>query len=136
MRSYYLILEVIPVGFWLFAYYCEKRHSNYPNTSKGYPSRRIKKSRQGWEVGNQIMAQSIKSATTVMMLLNVIFFFMNVVNYGFATILNGLIITIGIISGEKQLRQCINEKGILISSPKLKPARINFLKRLKRDKNM
>lgn len=132
MRSYYLVLELLPVCGFAFAYYCEKRHTNYPNTSKGYPSKRIKKSRQGWEVGNQIMAQSIKSVTTVMMLLNVIFFFMNVLNYGFATLLNVVMLGLGIYSGEKQLRTCINEKGIVVSTPKVKVKRVIFPKLIRK----
>lgn len=53
MRNYYLVLELLPVCGFIYAHYCEKHHSNYPNTSKGYPNKRIKKSRQGWEVGNK-----------------------------------------------------------------------------------
>ena len=123
MRNYYLVLELLPVCGFIYAHYCEKHHSNYPNTSKGYPNKRIKKSRQGWEVGNQIMAQAIKSVTTIMILLKVIFFFMNVLNYGFATLLNLLMIGIGIYTGEKQLRVCINEKGIVMATPKVKVKR-------------
>ena len=110
MRNYYLVLELLPVCGFIYAHYCEKHHSNYPNTSKGYPNKRIKKSRQGWEVGNQIMAQAIKSVTTIMILLN-------------ATLINLLMIGIGIYTGEKQLRVCINEKGIVMATPKVKVKR-------------
>ena len=69
------------------------------------------------------MSKSIKTSASLMILLNLIFFFLEVVNFGFAIFLNCFIIGIGFISGELKLRQLIDDRGRVnqtISLPKQK----------------
>lgn len=128
MRNYYLVLEILPVLTWSYGHYLQKKYSRYPEMSHGYPSARIKRSRQAWELGNRIMAKSIKSAATMMILLNVIFFFLNITNYSFATVLNFFVILVGAIAGELKLRQLIDEKGNVIKTTKEGKQKISFKK--------
>lgn len=128
MRNYYLLLEVLPVLTWAYGHYLQKKYTRYPEMSHGYPSPRIKRSRQAWELGNQLMAKSIKSAAMMMILVNVIFFFLNITNYGFATALNFFVILIGGIAGELKLRQMIDEKGNVIKTTKIGKQKASFKK--------
>lgn len=128
MRNYYLVLEILPVLTWGYGHYLQKKYSRYPEMSHGYRSARIKKSRQAWELGNRIMAKSIKSAATMMILLNVMFFFLNITNYGFATVLNFFVILVGGIAGELKLRQMIDEKGNVIKTTKVGKQKVSFKK--------
>lgn len=128
MRNYYLVLEILPILTWGYGHYLQKKYSRYPEMSHGYPIARIKRSRQAWELGNQIMVKSIKSAAMMMILLNVMFFFLNITNYGFATALNFFVVLVGGIAGDVKLRQLIDEKGNVIKPTKGRKQKIDFKK--------
>lgn len=128
MRQYYLLLELLPVLAWCYGHYLNKRYSHYPDFSFGYPNRRIRRTRQAWDFGNRLMAKSIKTSASLMILLNLIFFFLNVVNFGFAIFLNCFIIVIGFISGELKLRQLIDDRGRVNQTTSLPKQKVSFKK--------
>lgn len=128
MRQYYLLLELLPVLAWSYGHYLNKRYSHYPDFSFGYPNRRIRRTRQAWDLGNQLMAKSIKTAASLMILLNLLFFFLDVKNFGFVVFLNCFIIIISIISGELKLRQMIDDRGRVSQGTSRLKQKVSFKK--------
>ncbi|MGL4336842.1 MAG: hypothetical protein ACRCST_08095 [Turicibacter sp.] len=107
----YLLLEVLPVIFWMGGHMCEKYHESYPNTDIGYFSKRIRSSAASWSLGNRIMGRSLKVTSGMLIMINLFFFFGKVENIYFVLLLNILLLVTSVLSGELKIRKQIDEMG-------------------------
>lgn len=113
MKWGYLLLEILPLICWVFAHNCEKNSRAFPNVEKGFKKNRMKKSAQAWMIGNQMVGKSLKFSSTMLIMLNLLFFFASVTNVEFVILLNVLVILTSFLSVNKKINTVINESGVV-----------------------
>lgn len=95
MKYYYLVLELIPIGCWIYAHRClNEKNVQYKRRHKFIPTQQMK----------QKLGRSLKASSTLLILLNVIFFFCHVMNYYFVTALNIVIPIVSYLSSKVKER--------------------------------
>ncbi len=110
MRFIYLGLLIVPVLGWLYGHICEKNKNSYPNVSKGYKTVHVCKNALTWRQGNEMMGKAFKVSSSMLMMFNLMFFFLDVKNYMFVLLLNIGMMSLTYFASSQKVKNTLTQR--------------------------